>query len=113
MIIVHDRMVQIYLTANFKYQVLQWDGVKVTMKEPSGLIGKSDLKKREMRKVVMHTAEPDSKREATARVLKIFYINYTKADLKHVNNNENQMNAEERTQLLRILNYSEDLFDGT
>ena len=62
-------MVQIGLTTEFKRQVLQWDGATVHMKEPSGLLGKSDLTKREMRKVVMCTAELASKREATKRMV--------------------------------------------
>ena len=39
MIIGRDLMVQLGLTADFKRQVLQWDGTTVPMKEPSGLLG--------------------------------------------------------------------------
>ena len=49
-------MVQIGLMDDFKRQVLQWGGAKLPMKETSGLLGKSDLSKREMRKVIMQTA---------------------------------------------------------
>ena len=56
MIIGRDLMVQLGLMSDLKSQVLQWYGVTVPMKEPRGLIGKSDLNKRQMRKVVMHTA---------------------------------------------------------
>ena len=52
-IIGHDLMVQLVLTADFKCQVLQWDGATVHMKEPSGLLGKSDLDGREMREEIM------------------------------------------------------------
>ena len=45
-IIGYDRMVQLFLTADFKRQVLQWDGATAPMKERSGLIGKSYLSKR-------------------------------------------------------------------
>ena len=45
MIIGHDLMVHLVLTADFRHQVLQWDGATVPMKEPSGLLGKSDLSK--------------------------------------------------------------------
>ena len=55
MIIGRDLMVKLGLTDSFKHQVLQWDGSTVHMKGPSGLIGKSDLTKREMHKVVMNT----------------------------------------------------------
>ena len=53
MIIVHDLMVKLGLTSNLKRQLPQWDGITVSMKEPRGLLGKSDLTSREMRVVVM------------------------------------------------------------
>ena len=53
MIIGSDIMVQLGLLAEFKRQVLQWDGVTVPMKEPSGLLGQTDKNIREMREVVM------------------------------------------------------------
>ena len=56
MIIGHDLIVQIGLTADFKRQVLQWGGSTVNMKEPSSFLGKFDLTKREMHKVVMKTS---------------------------------------------------------
>ena len=59
-IIGHDLMVQLGMTADFKRKVLQWNGYTVHMKESSSLLGKSDLTKRKMRKVVMQTVEPDS-----------------------------------------------------
>ena len=62
MIIGRDLIIQIGLTAKIKRQVLLWDGTNVHMKETSYLLGKSDITKREMRKVVMQTAEPSSTR---------------------------------------------------
>ena len=61
----HTLMVQLFLIDDFKRQVLQWDGDTLHMKELSGLIGKSDLNKPDMRKVVMQTSEPASTREYT------------------------------------------------
>ena len=55
MIIGRDLMIQLGLSDNFKRQFLQWGGATVHMKGPSGLLGKSDLTKRKMREVVMHT----------------------------------------------------------
>ena len=52
------------------------------MKEPSRLLGQSDLTKRNMRDVVMQTAEPASKRKDTERMVKILDSNYAKADLE-------------------------------
>ena len=49
-------MVQLGLAADFKHQVLQYGGATLPMKEPSGLIGKSYLSKREIREVVMQSA---------------------------------------------------------
>ena len=65
MIIDRDLMVQLGLTAAFKRQVLQWDGATVPMNEPSSLGVKSDLTSRNVRVVVMQTAEPASTTEAT------------------------------------------------
>ena len=67
-------MVQVGLMADFKGQVLQWDGATVHNKEPRNLLGQSDLTKREMRKVVMQNAEPASNREATERMVKILAV---------------------------------------
>ena len=39
MIIGRDLMVQLGLTADFKRQVLQWDGATVHMKDPRSLLG--------------------------------------------------------------------------
>ena len=83
------------------------------MKEPSGRMGKSDLTKREILEVVMQTAEPDSTQEATERMVKTLDSTYTKAELKQVANNKIQLNDEERTQLISIPEYFEDLFGGT
>ena len=62
MIIGHDLMVNLGLTANFKCEFLQWDGTNIHMKDSRNLLGQSDLNKREMREMVMQTAEPASKR---------------------------------------------------
>ena len=110
MIIGWDLMVKLGLTADFKRQVLQWDGTTVHMKESRNLLGKSDLTKREMRKVVMKTAEPASTREDTEIMVKILDSTYAKAELKHVVN-DSQLNDEKRNLLLILLEDFEDLFD--
>ena len=66
-----------------------------------------------MCEVVIQTSEPVSTREATDILVKILYSTYSKEDLKQVTDNATHMNPEERTQLLRLLEDSEDLFDGT
>ena len=52
MIIGCDVMVQLGLSANFKHQFLQWDGVTVPMKAPSCLLGKSDIKGKASKKLI-------------------------------------------------------------
>ena len=89
-----DLMVQLGLTSNFKRQILQWDGTALHMKEPSGLLGKSNVNKREMHEVVLQTAEPASIIEATEIMVKILNSNYSKSYLKKVANNATQPNAE-------------------
>ena len=66
-----------------------------------------------MREVVIQTEEKVSTRETTERLVKILDSTYEKADLKQVSDNANQMNAEETTQLLSLLEYFEELFDVT
>ena len=46
-------------------------------------------------------------------MIKILDITYANTYLKHIVNNSNQLNAEERTLLLRFVKDFEDLFDGT
>ena len=65
MTIGRDLMTQLGLKSYFNLQALQWYGATVYMKEPRSLLEKSDLNEREMREVVMQTAEPAPKREAT------------------------------------------------
>ena len=113
MITGRDLMVQLVLMADFKRQVLQWYVTTVPTKQPSGLLGKSDLSKRKIREVVMQNVEPDYTREDTDRLFKILGINYKKSDLKQVVDKATQLNAEEITQLLRLLGYFKNLFDGT
>ena len=62
MIIGRDLMVKLGLSAEFKLQVLQWDGVTSPMKEPICLLGKSYSTSRKMREVVIQNAEPASTR---------------------------------------------------
>ena len=112
-IIGSDLMVQLFLLNDFERQVIQWHFITVSMKEPIGLLGKSCLTSHEMCEVVVQTKETAFKREATERVVKILYNTYENADLKQVADKATQQNAEKRTQLLRILEYFENLFDGT
>ena len=60
MIIGRDLMVQLGILAEFKHKILQWDGAKVPMKEPSCMLGKTDITSHEMCEVVIQTKEPVS-----------------------------------------------------
>ena len=52
------------------------------MKEPSDMLGQTNLTSREMSKVVIHTEEPVSTREVTEGLVKILDITYAKTDLE-------------------------------
>ena len=65
MIIGCDLMVQLGLSADFKRQVIQRYVVALTMKEPRGLLRKSELTSRKIHKVVIQASEPVSTRETT------------------------------------------------
>ena len=56
-----------------------------------------------MHVVVMQTAEAYYTRKATEGLVKILESTYSKVDLKEVVDNLNQLNAEEITQLLSLL----------
>ena len=70
MIIGRELILQLGLSANFKDQILEWGGNTVMMKEPSGILGQTDLTSRDMSKVVINSTEPVSTREATERMVK-------------------------------------------
>ena len=74
-------MVQPSLSTEFNCQVLQWDGITAPMKEPIGILGKTYLTSRKMRKVIMKTAEKFFTREATERLVRILVSTNAKADL--------------------------------
>ena len=106
-------MVQLVLTAAFKRQLIKWDSATVPMKEPISFLGEPDLNKRNMSEVVMQNLEPAYTREATEKLVKILYSTYAKADLSQVAANPTQLNSEEGTELLKLLEYLEYLFDDT
>ena len=66
-----------------------------------------------MSEVVIHTAELAPSQESTERMVKIIIIDYAKSYFKKVTDNVIDLNAEERTQLLSLLEDFKDLFDGT
>ena len=61
----------------------------------------------------MQTTDTASTREATERMVKTLYITYANEDLKQVADNATQLNSEERTLVLSLLEDFKDLFDGT
>ena len=97
-------MVKLCFMEYFKGQVLQWYGAVLPMKEPSGLLGKTDSKSRKMRKVVMQTSETLSNRIVNKIKLKHIVSTYVKADLEQVASNTTQLNYYETTQLQGLIN---------
>ena len=66
-----------------------------------------------MRKVVIHTVEQVSMREATEFIVKIICSTYVKECHEHLATNKTQLNAEETTKVLGLLTDFEDLSNGT
>ena len=97
MVIGRDIMEQLGILGNFKHQILKWGGARLIMKEPSGILGQTNLTSREMIKVVMQTEEPVSTREATESLVKIIGSTYVKAYLEQVASNATHLEAEEIT----------------
>ena len=60
----------------------------------------------------MQTVYPVYTREATESLVKIIYSTYAKLDLEQIAARADHLKAEERTQLLRLYEYFEELFDG-
>ena len=65
-----------------------------------------------MCEVLINNSETVSTIEATDILVKILNSSYVEADLEQVSDNATQMKAEDRTQLLRLLQYFEGLFGG-
>ena len=57
--------------------------------------------------------DPEAVKEATSRLTKILDAKYKKADLKQVVQDVPELTAQEKAQLLKLLQTYEDLFDGT
>ena len=51
MIIGHDLVVQLGLKTKFGSQIMEWDDMFVTMKEPGNFLGKSNLTQQDTREV--------------------------------------------------------------
>ena len=66
-----------------------------------------------MRELVMQNVEPASTLEDTERMVKILDSTSAKSDLEQVVANASQLNAEERTLLLSLIEDFEYLFGGT
>ena len=114
MIIDHDLMVHLGLMADFKRQVLQWDGATVlNMEEPNSLIEQSFQLSARCAGWLFRLHNQLTHERLLNKGLKILDSTYAKADLKQVSDNKTQMDAEERTLLLSVLEDFEDLFDGT
>ena len=61
----------------------------------------------------MHTAEPVYTREATEMIVKNIYSTYVKSYHEQLAANATQLNSEDKTQLLGLINDFDGLFDGT
>ena len=103
MIIGCDLMVPLGNMYNSKHQALQWDCTDVPIREPISLLGQPNLTSRNMRKVLIHTAEPVSKMEYTERMVKTIDSTYGNVDLEQEATNTTQLNDDYINQLPGLL----------
>ena len=103
-IICHDLMAQLWLVANFKRKVLDWDIPVVTTKELGNLPGKTNPANHDMQEVVMHNSELVFTMESTDRVVDITESTYKRDDLDKVASSATQLNTKERKLLIGLLN---------
>ena len=80
-------MLQLGLTADFNYQVLSRDNAVLPMKYPRNIIGQSNLSKRDVCELLMHSADPYLTNEATKIMVNILDIIYVKVVLEHISYN--------------------------
>ena len=105
-------MAQLGLQAYFEHQVIQLYGDTATIKNPSGMLGKTYPKSLDMRQLAMKTVEPVYTSESTDSMVIIIDSNYVNADLEQVADNVTHINDEERNQQLGLLKYLEDWISG-
>ena len=103
MIIYHYLMIQLGPKDEFGRQIIEWDDAVIPMKEPDNFLGKHDLTKRDMQKVVMQTAQPASTGEATQKFVKIVGSTYAKYDSDKVSAAAFQLDTKLMQMLLSLL----------
>ena len=106
-------MAHLGLMADFKRQVIQWDGAELLMNEQRSFLGQFVLTGHDMRKMVMQTTEPASTRDYSEIMAKPLDSNYDKDDLEQFATNSVQLNAEQRIEIMIRINEFEDFFDVT
>ena len=102
MIIGMDLMSELGIDILNSTHSIKWDEAEIPMRPRDSTIENS---------YVIH--DPKTVQEATSRLTKILDAKYEKADLKQVVQDIPELTAQEKAQLLKLLQTYEDLFDGT
>jgi len=109
MIIGRDILDKLGIILDFKTNVIEWDSMRVPMRDPASL-----REQEELLEAFAQTQEPENLKDAHERVNRILDSKYEKADLpKLVKDNCSHLSATEQRKLLQLLISYEDLFDGT
>jgi hypothetical protein len=92
---------------------IQRNSRSITMKNSNFPVQQVDILSREIKQVIARTEEPKVTAEATDRIVKILDSDHHNADLQKVVTKATQLNKLQQLSLLRLLQKSEALFDGT
>jgi hypothetical protein len=97
---------------DFETASIRWKDATVPMKPPNF---RTDVRNRRkgLKATFTQTVEPKATKEATERIVKILDSNYEAANLHDVAANAHSLNAQQKNQLLSLLEDFEDIFDGT
>ena len=101
MIIGRDILSNLEFQFDFGEMSMEWDGMTIPMKDDR-ILGEQ----------LFFIQEPDSIREATARLKDILDAEHETADLKSIADSASHLSEAERLQLYKLLTTYEDIFDG-
>ena len=113
MIIGRDLLNELNIDVRFSDKTIKWEDQLVPMKSFKNIWKNEHPSRREIKTTILRSVEPVSTKEATDRVVKILDSKYEKADLNKIADNANNLDKEQKQQLLKLLQQFEKLFDGT
>ena len=113
MIIGRDLLNQLNINVRFSNGTIKWEDQLVPMKNFQRIWKNDHPSKKELKSTILCSIKPSSTKEATDRVVKILDSKYEKANLNKIVEDANNLDANQKQMLLKLLKQYETLFDGT